>query len=102
MADHMSEVKEKVEPKKIAINWKVRIRNKTFWMTEVPAIILAVQLFANIFGIKLDLGDLGNRIVAFVDAAFVVLAAAGIAIDPTTYGVSDSGQAMGYDFPRKG
>ena len=101
MADHMSNSTE-VEPKKVAINWRVRLRNRTFWITAVPAAVLAIQLFANIFGIQLDFGDLGNRILMFIDAVFVILAAAGVAIDPTTQGVSDSGQAMGYDVPRKG
>lgn len=84
------------------INWKVRIRNKNFWITIVPALIIAVQLFANIFGVTLDFGDLGNRIVAFINALFVVLALMGVVNDPTTAGIGDSGQAMGYDLPRRG
>ena len=84
------------------INWKVRIRNRNFWITIVPALILAVQLFANIFGVTLDLGDLGNRIVAFIDALFAVLAIVGVVNDPTVATLSDSGQAMGYDIPRRG
>ena len=84
------------------INWKVRIRNRNFWITIVPALILAVQLFANIFGVTLALGDLGNRIVAFIDALFAVLAIVGVVNDPTVATLSDSGQAMGYDIPRRG
>lgn len=84
------------------INWKVRIRNRNFWITIVPALVLAVQLFANIFGVSLDFGDLGNRIVAFIDALFAVLAIVGVVNDPTVATLSDSGQAMGYDIPRKG
>lgn len=84
------------------INWKVRIRNRNFWITIVPALVLAVQLFANIFGVSLDFGDLGNRIVAFIDALFAVLAIIGVVNDPTVATLSDSGQAMGYDIPRRG
>lgn len=84
------------------INWKVRIRNRNFWITIVPALVLAVQLFANIFGVTLDFGDLGNRIVAFIDALFAVLAIVGVVNDPTVATLSDSGQAMGYDIPRRG
>ena len=84
------------------INWKVRIRNRNFWITIVPALVLAVQLFANIFGVSLDFGDLGNRIVAFIDALFAVLAIVGVVNDPTVATLSDSGQAMGYDIPRMG
>lgn len=84
------------------INWKVRIRNRNFWITIVPALVLTVQLFANIFGVSLDFGDLGNRIVAFIDALFAVLAIIGVVNDPTVATLSDSGQAMGYDIPRRG
>lgn len=82
------------------INWKIRIRNKNFWITIVPALILAIQLFANIFGVKLELGDLGTRIVAFVDAAFAVLAILGVVNDPTTATFDDSALAMTYEVPK--
>lgn len=82
------------------INWKVRIRNKHFWVTIVPALILAVQLFANIFGVELDLGDLGTRIVAFIDAAFAVLTILGVVNDPTTATFEDSALAMTYEVPK--
>ena len=36
------------------INWKVRIRNKTFWMTVIPALALVVQAVAAVFGVTLD------------------------------------------------
>ncbi|MBP3883627.1 MAG: phage holin [Olsenella sp.] len=84
------------------INWKVRIRNKNFWITIVPALIIAVQLFANIFGVTLDFGDLGNRIVAFINALFVVLALMGVVNDPTTASLADSSRAMTYTEPKEG
>jgi phi LC3 family holin len=54
-----------------------------------------------VFGIELDLGDLGNKLLAVVNAAFAVLAILGIVNDPTTAGVSDSEQAMTYEKPKK-
>lgn len=82
------------------INWKVRCKNKAFWVTFVPAVLLAVQAVAAVFGITLDLGDLGNRILLAVDAIFVVLALLGIVVDPTTFGMSDSTKAMTYNRPK--
>ena len=84
------------------INWKVRIKNKMFWLTMIPAVLLLVQVVAAVFGYTLDLGDLGNKLLAVVNALFGVLAMLGIVTDPTTAGLSDSAQALTYDSPKKG
>lgn len=83
----------------MTVNWKVRIKNVNFWITMIPAILVAIQAFAEIFGIKIDLGETGNRLLAFVNALFIVLAGFGIVNDPTTATFSDSKRAMGYDDP---
>lgn len=83
------------------INWTVRIKNRNFWITLIPALIILIQVAASIFGFTIDLGDIGNKILAFVDALFVVLAILGIVNDPTTDGLSDSTRAMGYISPHK-
>lgn len=84
------------------INWKVRLRNKTFWLSLIPAVLLLVQVVAAVFGYTLDLGDLGNKLLAVVNALFAVLSILGVVTDPTTKGVSDSAQAMNYDVPKEG
>ena len=84
------------------INWKVRIKNKMFWLTMIPAVLLLVQVVAAVFGYTLDLGDLGNKLLAVVNALFGVLAVMGVVTDPTTAGVGDSAQALTYDSPKKG
>ena len=81
------------------INWTVRLKNKVWWLTVIPAVLLLVQLFADLFGYHLDLGDLGNKIVQIVNAVFVVLALMGVVNDPTTQGFEDSTRAMGYELP---
>ena len=83
------------------INWKVRFANKAFWVAFVPAILLLIQVVAAVFGYTLDLGDLGNKLLAVVNALFAVLTLLGIVTDPTTAGVSDSNQAMTYDKPKE-
>lgn len=83
------------------INWKVRIKNKMFWLTLIPAVLLLVQVVAAVFGYTLDLGDLGNKLLTVVNALFGVLAMLGIVTDPTTAGVSDSTQALTYEKPKK-
>lgn len=82
------------------INWKVRIKNKVFWLALVPAVLLLVQVVAAVFGIDLNLDALGDKLLAVVNALFAVLTILGVVTDPTTAGVSDSRQAMEYDKPR--
>ena len=83
------------------INWKVRIANKAFWLALIPAVLVLIQAIAAIFGYKLDLGEIGNNLISFVNALFVVLAILGIVNDPTTKGLSDSELAMTYEKPRE-
>lgn len=82
------------------INWKVRIKNKSFWVALIPATLLLIQVVAAVFGFTLDLGDLGNKLLAVVNALFAVLAILGIVTDPTTTGVSDSERALQYTEPQ--
>lgn len=84
----------------MGINWQVRLKSKTFWLSIVPAVLLLVQVVAAVFGFELDLGDLGNRILAVVNALFAVLAILGVVTDPTTEGVGDSEQALTYTKPK--
>ena len=84
------------------INWTVRIKNKNFWISFIPAMLLLVQVVASVFGYSLDLGELGNKLLAVVNAAFGVLAIVGVVTDPTTKGISDSDQAMTYEKPKDG
>lgn len=84
------------------INWTVRFKNKSFWLSFIPAVLLLVQVVAALFGFELDLGDIGNRLIDVVNAVFAVLAILGIVTDPTTSGVSDSAQALTYDRPKEG
>lgn len=83
------------------INWTVRFKNKNFWLAVIPAVLLLVQTVAAAFGYTLDLGDIGNRLIAVVNAVFGVLVVLGVVNDPTTAGISDSKQARGYNFPKE-
>ncbi len=82
------------------INWKVRIRNKTFWMTFIPAVLLLIQSVAAVFGYGLNFDALSDKLSAVVEAVFVLLAILGIVNDPTTAGIADSDNAMTYHTPK--
>lgn len=84
------------------INWRVRAKNRQFWLALVPAALLLVQIVLQPFGLGIDTEGIGSWAVALVNAIFALLSILGIVTDPTTEGVGDSAQAMGYDEPRKG
>ena len=83
------------------INWTVRARNKTFWLSLIPAVLLLVQVVAAVFGITLEVDGLGDKLLAVVNALFAVLCILGVVNDPTTAGICDSRQAMDYKTPKR-
>ena len=83
------------------INWLVRFKNKNFWMSLIPALLLLVQVVAAVLGFEVDLGGMGDKLLAVVNALFAVLAILGIVTDPTTEGLCDSKQALCYQKPKK-
>lgn len=83
------------------INWLVRIKNKNFWMVIIPTVLLLIQQIVAVFGLQLDLGNLGNQLLEIVKTVFIILSVIGIVNDPTTKGLSDSTQAMTYDKPKE-
>lgn len=76
------------------INWKVRIKNKSFWLALVPAILLLAQTVSVPFGYNFDFAKIGTDLTAVVNAVFALLAVLGIVSDPTVKGVSDSDYVM--------
>ena len=81
------------------INWQVRICNKQFWVSVIPALALVIQAMAAVFGWTLDFTHLIGKLIAVVDAVFALLVILGIVVDPTTAGVGDSRRALGYEEP---
>lgn len=83
------------------LNWKVRIKNKTFWLALIPALLLLVQVCAAPFGYDWDFVVLNEQLTAIINALFAVLTILGVVTDPTTAGVTDSAEAMTYEEPKK-
>lgn len=81
-------------------NWQVRVKNKSFWVAFIPAVLLLVQVVAAVLGFALDLGDLGNKLLDVVNAVFSILVIVGVVNDPTTKGLTDSTQALTYKEPK--
>ena len=85
----------------MAINWKVRVKNKMFWLALIPAILLVVQVISAPFGYDFDFVVLNQQLAAIINAVFALLVIIGIPVDMTTDGFSDSKQALAYTEPRK-
>lgn len=83
------------------INWKIRAKNKTFWLALVPAFLLLIQAVAQVFNISLDFTNLNKDLLGVVNALFTVLAIVGVVTDPTTKGLGDSTQALTYSKPKE-
>lgn len=82
------------------INWKVRIKNKQFWVSMIPLVIVLVYRILIIFGIEFDYTIVSEQLVQVVEAIFIILGTLGIVNDPTTEGLSDSEQALTYVVPK--
>lgn len=83
------------------INWTVRIKNKAFWVTTIPVVLLLIRQVGAMLGFEIDLSALGDQLVGIVETLFILLALLGIVVDPTTPGMEDSARAMTYTKPGK-
>ena len=76
------------------INWKVRLRNKT-WLASVLALMVsfAYDLLAMVDVVP-PLSE--DWLLSLVQTLLTLLTALGVVIDPTTDGAADSDKAMRY------
>lgn len=81
------------------INWKVRLRNKT-WLASMLALVISFvyDLLAMLEVVPAVSEDWVMNLALTV---LTVLTMLGVVIDPTTQGVFDSDRAMLYDEPGK-
>ena len=82
------------------INWKVRLKNPTFWITVIPALITVIYAVLALFDVIPNVAE--ETLVNGFMAVMSVLATLGIVVDPTTKGIKDSDRAMTYDKPCEG
>ena len=80
------------------INWKLRLQNKAILTAIVLGIIAIVFQILAICDVAPAVTQ--NEIVQVATMVIEVLALCGIVVDPTTAGISDSSQAMGYLEPK--
>ena len=83
------------------MNWKVRLKNKLFWLTIIPAVLLLAKQILLLFGVNFDFTQIQEQILQIVESVFAILAILGIVTDLTTSGVGDSKRALTYTEPYK-
>ena len=83
------------------INWKVRVRNRQFWLGVVGAIGAFALSLADALGFGGSASPWVEAIEGVASAMLTVLALLGVVVDPTTEGVGDSSQALLYEVPKR-
>lgn len=78
----------------MAINWKLRLKNKTTLMALVAALVSLVYIILGIVGVVPAVTE--NQIMDVVAAILNGLVLLGVVVDPTTAGVGDSERALDY------
>lgn len=79
------------------INMKVRLKNKVFWATFLPALIAFIYTTCGCLGIVPAVSQ--EMTLNLVATVLTFLAAVGVLNDPTTKGLDDSKRSMGYTEP---
>lgn len=83
------------------INWKVRIKNKAFWLALVPALALVLQAIAQLFGFELkNIDGVSDQVINLINAVFALLAVLGVTIDVSTQGFSDTERTLKAKTPK--
>lgn len=80
------------------INWKLRFQNKTTLTAIVLALVALVYQVLGMCGVVPKISQ--DELTTVIGMVINLLCLLGIVVDPTTSGVQDSAQAMGYDAPR--
>lgn len=92
------------------INWKVRVKNPTFWIGLAGVVVSPVLAYTGASLADFTTWEsVGEAIVETVknpylvgSIVFAVLGFLGVTNDPTTAGLKDSTQALGYKKPKEG
>ena len=81
------------------INWKVRLKNKTWLLAFAGAIVAFVYQILGMLGVVAPIAE--DNVTQVIGLLVNLLVALGIVQDPTTAGMSDSNEALSYNEPKK-
>lgn len=86
------------------INWKIRVKNVSFWVSVVISIFTPILAYMGITAQDITTWTaFGNVLLQAVSNPYILLMVAvsvyNAVIDPTSTGVTDSAKALGYSEP---
>lgn len=90
------------------INWKVRVRQRWFWITLIPLLFLLFDQVWELVGLLVAFAANGGAlydspimslVLSIVGVVFAILAMVGLPVDLTTEGYGDSARALTYKEP---
>lgn len=86
------------------INWKIRVKNVSFWVSVVLAIVTPILTYFGLAARDLTTwGTIWNVIIQAVSNPYVILMVAvsvyNAVVDPTTTGITDSSRVLQYNVP---
>ena len=86
------------------INWRIRIKNPSFWVSVAIAIITPILAYMGITAQDITTWPaLGNVLLQAVSNPYILLMVAvsvyNAVVDPTTTGITDSSRVLQYNVP---
>ena len=81
------------------MNIILRLKNKTTLAALVSALVVFAYSCASALGLSLPVEQ--DTVMSAVAAVLTLLTGLGVLVDPTTKGIADSADAMGYTAPRE-
>ena len=83
----------------MGINWKVRFKHRSFWISIIALLSVFLNQIASIF--NMDLTIFSAQFTQLAETVLMIFVFLGIVVDPTTQGIKDSDQALTYIEPKK-
>lgn len=86
------------------INWKIRIKNVSFWVSIVISVFTPILAYRGLTAADITTwSTLGNMLLSAVSNPYILLMIAvsvyNTIIDPTSSGITDSARALQYKEP---
>ena len=82
------------------MNLILRLKNKTTLAALISALVVFAYSCASALGFTLPVEQ--DTVMSAAAAVLTLLTGLGVLVDPTTKGITDSADAMGYTTPREG
>lgn len=65
---------------------KGKLKDKTFWIALIPAVLLLIQLVLKLFGVHIVTDELQKNLLEIVNVVFVILVITGVVVEDTSLG----------------